>query len=327
MLSTGGLRNSRGHRLWGLASSRMAHLKHFRRKACVDWLDVRLRTTRPTQFQHVQSALDAAGAGKLHVAPFATGPGGVTDTFVVRFTDVLANSHPALSKTLAKFAGRYPLAQPPEIAAIEVACDFSHTGEATMREASTLAMTHRLQTSLLANGNKPRQFDPAIGELGSNRFMDVPGTRLDSRLNYRVGSKGDDVSWQIYWKRTDRGQWLPPTQWRARVEVTLQGDALKDAGLNRLADLDGYRFTKLAHYFRFRTPISPETQASGDRFRLFAIMTNRRLNDATPERGLHSFRQLGRRDRWQKLRRESSHLQADNELQDAIKGALRRLKT
>ena len=70
----------------------MADLRHFRRKACVDWLDVRLRTSRPTQFQHVQSALEAAGAGKLYVLAIDDGPGGVADTFVVRATDRLANN-------------------------------------------------------------------------------------------------------------------------------------------------------------------------------------------------------------------------------------------
>ena len=300
----------------------MADLRHFRRKACVDWLDVRLRTSRPTQFQHVQSALEATGAGKLYVDPIDPGPGGVADTFVVRVTDRLANNYAALSKALAEFSARYPLAHDPEIAAIEVACDFSHTGEVE-RDVSTIAMTYRLQSSLLTDGSKPRQFDPAIRK---NRFMDVHGERLDPLQNYREGNEWDDVSWQCYWKRTDSGQPIPPNEWRARVEVTLQGDALKSTGLVKLADLDGYRFTNLAPFFRFRTPIDPETQAKGDRFKLTAITINRRLKDATPARGLHSFRSVGQRDKWRKQRSESSHLQADNDLQRAVEYALRRLK-
>jgi hypothetical protein len=240
----------------------------------------------------------------------------------VRVTDRLANDYAALSKALAEFAERYPLAHAPEIAAIEVACDFLHTGEVE-REASTVEMTRRLQSSLLTDGSRPRQFDPAIRK---NRFMDAHGERLDPLLNYREGDKWDDVSWHVYWKRTDCGQPLPPTDWRARVEVTLKGDALRDVGLVKLADLDGYKFTNLSRFFRFRTPIAPETQAKGDRFKLAAITINRCLNDATSARGLHSFRSIGQRDKKQRRRSESSHLQADDELQDAIKGALRRLK-
>ncbi|CAM2189495.1 conserved hypothetical protein [Burkholderia cepacia] len=288
----------------------------------MDWLDVRLRTSRPTQFQHVQSALEAAGAGKLYVLAIDDGPGGVADTFVVRATDRLANNYAALRKVLAEFSARYPLTHEPEIVAIEVACDFLHTGEVE-RDASTIEMTRRLQSRLLTDGSKPRQFDPQVW---ANRFMDVQGARLDPLLNYREGNKGDDVSWQCYWKRTDGGQPLPPNEWRARVEVTLQGDALKSTGFVKLADLDGYKFTNLARFFRFRTPIDPEIQAKGDRFKLEAIKINRRLKDATPERGLHSFRSVGQRDKKQRLRSESSHLQADDELQRAVKDALRHLK-
>lgn len=306
----------------------MGDLRHFRRKACVDWLDVRLRTSRPTQFQHVQSALEAAGAGKLHVTPIDPGPGGVTDTMVVRCSDRLANNYAALSKVLAEFSARYPLAHEPEIVAIEVACDFLHTGDVE-REAETRAMTYRLQSSLLADygdddsRQHPRRFDPAVGTYCR---LDIDAElRLDPCFTYRTGNDWDDVSWRVYWKRTDNKKPLPPNEWRARVEVTLQGDALKSTGLVKLADLDGYKFTNLARFFRFRTPIDPETQAEGDRFKRAAIEINRRLKNATPARGLHSFRSLGRRDKKQRLRSVSSHLQADDNLQRAVKDALRRL--
>lgn len=301
----------------------MVHVKHFRRTACVDWLDVRLHLSRPTQFQHIQTSLQQVSGAKLYVAPIYPGPGNVTDRFIVRVNDSLANDYKALDFTLSTVMARFPFAHRPEIAAIEIACDFFHKGEVLSRDQQTRAMTYRLQSSLLADGENPRQYDPRVGE---NRFMDTAGMRLHPDLNYRVGNKRDDVSWQIYWKRFDSGQQLPQEGWRARVEVTLQGRALEPIGLVGLTDLNGYKFTKLLRYFRFRIPIPPEIQANGDRFRLSAIKANRRLNDATPARGLHSFRSLGRRDKWRKLRCESSHLQADNELQDAIKGALRHLK-
>jgi hypothetical protein len=309
----------------------MGELQNFRRKACVDWMDVRLRIARPTQFQHVQSALGAAGAGKLHVTPIEPGPGGVADTFVVRVTDHLANNYAALSKALAEFVARYPLAHAPEIAAIEVACDFMHTGEVE-RDASTIEMTRRLQSSLLTDSGDddadsrqhPRRFDSVTGKY--RRLDKDKELRLDPHFTYRIGNDWDDVSWRVYWKRTDKEQPLPPNEWRARVEVTLQGDALKSADLVKLADLDGYKFTSLTQFFRFRIPIAPEIQAKGDRFKLAAITINRRLKDATPARGLHSFRLIGRDDKKRRRRDESSHLQADDELQRAVKDALRHLK-
>lgn len=301
----------------------MLQLAHFRRTACVDWLDVRLQIARPTQFQHVQTALKEISGYRLYVAPVFPKAGNVSDKFVVRINDSLANDYAALETIFLGSMQRIPLARPPRISAIEIACDFLHKGEVSFREPRTGALTHRLQSSLLAAGGRPRQFDP---RLRVNRFMDVAGMRLDPDMNYRIGNKQDDISWQIYWKRTDSGQLLPRERWRARVEVTLQGRILESLGLIELSDLQGYRFTRLARFFRFRTPIPPEIQAGGDLFKLNAIIANRRLNDATPARGLHSFSAVGRRDRWRKVRRESSHLQADNELQDAIKGALRHLK-
>lgn len=298
-------------------------IRDFRRRACVDWLDVTLQTARQTQFQHVQSAFDAAGVGRLYVSPVAAGPGRVTNTFVVRFTDRLANDYEALRKAIADVSAAFPLTDEPVIHAIEVACDFTHKGDVAQRDSATVSMTHRLQTSLLANGIKPRQFEPSSGK---NRFMDKPGQRLDPELNFRVGNEWEDVAWHVYWKRTDKKLPLPLTEWRARVEVTLKGDALKSIGLATVSDLDGYRFASLARFFRFRTPIKPEIQATGNRFKLVAIKANRRLNDATAERGLHSFESLGRRDKWRKPRSESSHLRADNELQRAVKDALRHLQ-
>lgn len=301
----------------------MTKLSDFRRTACVDWLDLTLTTCGRTQFRYLQAALIAAGADKRWLEPVNPSPGGVTNTFRVRFTDRLANNYAALREAIAEVSRVFPLASEPSITAIEVACDFMHKSELALRDSATISMTHRLQKSLFANGTKPRQYDPLTRK---NRFMDKPGRRLNPKLNFRVGNRDDDLAWHVYWKITDKDLPVPSSERRARVEVTLQRDVLRSVGLAMLSDLDGYGFGSLAPFFRFRTPIAPDKQARGNRYKLKAIEMNRRLNDATPERGLHSFEPLGRRDRWRKLRSESSHLQADDELQRAVKNALRHLK-
>lgn len=211
---------------------------------------------------------------------------------------------------------RYPFVALPKITAIEVACDFQHKAGSI---PETLAMTHRLQSSLFADGTKHRQFDPATGK---NRYLDHLGDRLDPNLNFRIGNKVDPLSWQCYFKRVDKQQPLSEDQWRARVEVTLQGAAPQENGLNLLSDLEHFRFDKLAGLFRFRDPKAPEQMAGGDLFKLTAIKINRELHDATPERGIHIFHTVGRRDKFRKVRAESSHLQADDELRNAVKDAL-----
>lgn len=291
----------------------------FKVTACIDWLDVVIETSRPSQHQHVQKVLIEITGAKLWVETLYKQVGNVGTAFRLRFHDVLANDHRKLLQTLGQLSTRYPFAVAPSITAIEVACDFRHK---TASISETLAMTHRLQSSLFANGTKHRQFDPATRE---NRYLDRHGDRLDPNLNFRIGNKEDPFAWQVYYKQTDIQQPLPKDQWRARVEVTLQGSALHEYGINLLSDLQHFHFDKLAGLFRFRRPVVPETQADGDCFKLTAIKINRKLHDATPERGTHSFDKIGRRDKWRKTRAESRHLEADSELQGAVKGALRRL--
>lgn len=245
--------------------------------------------------------------------------GGVGTVFRVRFQDV--DDYTQLALSLENLSLRYPFVTPPKISSIEVACDFRHK---TGSVVDTLAMTHRLQSSLYADGTKPRQFDPSPG-IYQNRYLDCHGDRLDPNLNFRIGNKNDPLSWQCYFKKVDKKLPLPEDQWRARVEVTLRGPAPQEYGLNLLSDLQHFRFDKLASLFRFRYPIPPEQMAAGDLFRLTAIKINRELHDATPDRGIHSFATIGRRDKFRKTRATSSHLQADEELRNAVKGALRRL--
>lgn len=299
----------------------MVSRKSFKVTACIDWLDVVVKTSRPTQHHHLQETLRTSGTGtagtKFWVETLDKQAGSVGTAFRIRFHDV--DDYAKLANTLDELSARYPFVAQPKITAIEVACDFRHKMGSI---PGTLAMTLRLQSSLYADGTKHRQYDPAIGQ---NRYLDHHGDRLDPNLNFRIGNKGDAVSWQIYFKRVNKNQLLPEDQWRARVEVTLQGPAPQKYGLNLLSDLQAFRFDKLAGLFRFRRPIEPELMAGGDLFRLTAIKINREIKDATPERGVHSFDAIGRRDKFRKTRAESSHIEADDELRNAVKGALRRL--
>lgn len=302
-------------------------LKLFKAKACIDWLELAITTTRPTQFRYIKGALDQATGCSTHPEPLDAGAGDVATQFKVRFYDGLANSMQALMAALDKVALSYPLKTPPAVLALELACDFSHKGTPARREADTLAMTHRLQTSLHAEATRPRQFIPdTTGKTkGQNRFLDIPGVRMDPRFNYRIGNKHDDVSWQAYFKCVDKQAPIPQSLWRARVEVTLQGPALTAFGITNLDELAAFSFERMASLFRFRRPTDPTKQARGNLFIREAIQANRRLNDATPKRGMHSFMALGRRDRFRKVRAESTHIEPDNELQERVRGALKRL--
>lgn len=299
--------------------------KDFRVQACIDWLELSIHIARPTQFRYLQEAFERAGCGKLSIDARTEAPGGVADTFVIRIHDELANDVAALRAKLGKVSKDYQIVGEPALVGIEVSCDFWHKGEPSRHIRDTLAMTFRLQSSLFATGTKPRVFVPTGGEQGTVRFLDVEGARLDPGGTFYVGNKHDDLMWRVYFKSTDSGKHLPESLWRARVEVRIKGAALKELGLRGLTDLQGYRFQRLAPLFRFRRPVPPEKLAAGNKFKLASAKAARKVNDATPARGIHSFAAIGRIDKWRKRRRESLHIEADQELQDAVKGALRRL--
>lgn len=172
--------------------------------------------------------------------------------FTIRFRDALANDELARSNAISEFRKECPLTSEPALSAIELACDLRFKGPAKYRERATLAITHRLQLSLSTpHATRPRQFDPAIGPKGSNRYL-ADGIPRDPRLNYRIGNEWDDVSWQVYFKVTDAMLPINPTEHRARAEVTLTGDTLHGLGLVNLSDLQGYDYRKLTRFFKFK---------------------------------------------------------------------------
>ncbi|EKN3400916.1 hypothetical protein ACQVC4_000387 [Yersinia enterocolitica] len=326
-----------------------ADRKSFKVSAGIDWLDIMISFSRLTQHRYVQEELLKITGLKLWVEPCGLRiskltscehrPGNyvkpwvkpmissTNDVFRIRFRDLLANHCGELEAALDQLQNRFPFAYEPQIMGVEVFCDFRHKAQSI---TATSAMTYRLQNALFSTGTKARQYNPVTKR---NVFLDVHGARINPEWNLRTGNKWDSISWQVYHKLTDDGQTLPVEEQRARVEVTLKGAALTHYSLHRLNDIQRFRFETLAHLFKFRKPIEPEMMANGDMFRFTAINAVRKVNDATAERGLHSFNNIGRRDKrsWmmvngdKRLRKESSHLAVVSDLQNAVKGALRRL--
>ncbi|HHR3286088.1 TPA: hypothetical protein ACS4NK_003041 [Klebsiella pneumoniae] len=326
-----------------------ADRKSFKVSAGIDWLDIKVSLSRLTQHRYIQEELLKITGLKLWVEPCGLRiskltlcehhPGNcikpwvkplissTNDVFRIRFRDLLVKHCGKLEATLNSLQNRFPFAYEPQIVGIEVFCDFRHKVRSI---TATNAMTYRLQSSLFSPGTKARQYNPVARR---NVFLDVHGARINPEWNLRTGNKWDNISWQVYHKCTDDGQKLPVKEQRARVEVTLKGAALTRYSLNSINDMQHFRFETFAHLFRFRKPIEPEMMADGNMFRFTAINAVRKVNDATAERGLHSFDNIGRRDKrsWmmvngdKRLRKESSHLAVVSDLQNAVKGALRRL--
>lgn len=291
----------------------------FKVSAVIDWIDVEIHTSRTTQHRYIRAALrEITGIAKWWAGAVDVQQGNNATTYRIRFRDELANSYQQMRDTLAALARRFPFTAEPVITGIEISCDWWHKQQSV---EATRSMTHRLQTRLHVAGTQQRQYDP---EAGDNRYLNKLA-RINPELGLRIGTKKDDVSYQVYFKRTDNKQPLPVRQWRARVEVTLLTDTLQQHGLGLLSELPLFNFQKLCTLFRFKMVKPAGTLAGANLLRLTAINAARKEADATAERGTHSFSNSGRRDKRGRLRANSKHLKADSELYSRVKDALKRL--
>ena len=309
---------------------------NYKATAVIDWLSIAITLTGASQHRHIKAVLDAITGENMYAEPLDANKdaGGNATVFAIKFHDRLANDLLALHVVLDELRTVYPFASEPTVHAIEVACDWYWRGTEATQESGLLAITHRLQSSLYASGAaSPRQWVPNgltrhNGKPdGENRYLDNDGNRLDPSLSFRIGNKADNLSWQVYRKLTDHNQTpiQDRSQWRSRVETTLQGAALQQYGLSNLTDLEGYDFRRLMPLFRFRRSKDPSKMAKGNLFVRTVTEEVRRLHDATPERGIHSFESIGRHDKYGNTRAESKHIEADPVLADWVKGALRHL--
>ena len=327
----------------------------YRATACVDWVKVAVTLNSASQHRHVRAVLFDITGENLHADALDadSNAGGNATVFAITFHDRLANDLLALNDVLHRLRAVYGFTTEPTINAIEIAIDFYWKGSPETQQVGLLAMVYRLQSGLFVpNAIRPRQWVPnAIGTVrpdgksGAYRFLDNAHERhrLDPNLSFRIGNRDDGLSWQTYFKQTDNNQTpiQDRTQWRARVEVTLKSDASRQFGLTNLSNLDGYDFQQLTKLFKFRRPMEINKQARKNhlvvrvtdparyaralRITMHAIALNRRVHDATPARGMHTFDTIGHIDYRGRTHSESRHIEADPVLAGAVKGALRRL--
>ncbi|SNS11965.1 hypothetical protein SAMN06265795_101110 [Noviherbaspirillum humi] len=238
----------------------------YRTEAVIDWIQLDVRTTQPTQPRWIWENLQRiTGTNATRTEAINPGAGGVATNFRITLYDAQANSYSELRRIVSAL----PLAQEPTVTGLEISLDFYARPEDGDPNAVT-EMVRRLQAGIAAYGKDARQFDPSLKDTATmgNVFLsgDDPEPtiytrrlKIDPHHNLRIGSKGNQISYQVYYKRTD-GNWggdsgnrdLPIAEHRARAEFTLRGDELAKHGIVRLDDLDGYRFQRLAELLHFR---------------------------------------------------------------------------
>lgn len=293
-------------------------LSRFRCRAVVDWLDLRMTTAKPTNFMTVQTEITAfLGSTKpVYVAAQDEGPGRAATIFDIRFHD--PNRQTDLTDCMERMAERFPFAAPPEVVKLELAVDFYSRHDSP---SDLSAMTERLMRELAADGLKPRQLIHIAQGLHITKFLldDEIQWKTDPRFMMYVGNRDDEQAWRVYLKQTDCNKTpiADSQQHRARVEVTLSGEALAAHCLT-LQGMADMRFERLSDKFRFRDFMSPEVSPDLQGIpRVLALRVAKRLRTAA---------QAGYCALWRSKRRKFSEFtRADIELNAMVRQSLRNL--
>lgn len=260
--------------------------------------------------------------GVSHADPLDKGAGGAASKFEIRIQHPC--SYAVIEKIISDLEVKYGLATPPKIRAVEVSIDFYHDS------ADYLAlkeMTERLMFSIVPYEiSNPRMHDLSGGMLPASRFVDPTKTLY-------IGNKCDDVMWRIYLKRTDESflgedgirvvKHLPNSEFRARVEVQLQGNALKQIGLETAKGLLQFSFERLHSAGLFKFAIRDVTSGLlAPNIYAEVGLKSLGIDDESPAFALNGFGRRDRRGRWKQL---SRHLITDTELTEASRNSLRGL--
>lgn len=255
------------------------NLSDYKATAVIDWLDIVVTLEHTTQFRYVQAELHRLlrlGALNKPVHVTAQGvpnPNSSATGFVFRLQEHHHDNNAAkIAHVVRGLAAYFGFAAPARIVGIEVSFDLRPKNDPKAIYAANAA----LQYGIAAYGEHVRQFAPSVlhkgrtVSLAEDPVFDPQGTLYEGHQDDKHGSAITAVARRGYPKKTD-GQDknkkpipLPPSQHRARMEVTLQLEALEEYGLTDPLALASYDFTKLADLLHFRRlkPVESIMQAS-----------------------------------------------------------------
>lgn len=260
------------------------NLKDYRCHAAIDFVEFEFTSADPTQFRYVQDLVERTAPVRKPNVKRRNGTEGSATEFSVRVQDPTVANLLAIS---AAIEARFGCKVPPKIRVIEVSVDFYPRKP---DDAAREIMVGVLQRTYCAKHDvyddpmsRPRFF----GAAGKKRFLQRWFKHTNGRTDMIAqdawldplrsnvppvdatmyfGPKEGDVQIKIMSKVSDQRKRdkkkviaLSDEAKRARIEVTLRGDALSRHGLNTLSDLKDFRFNTLqGDYFHFALPTFQE---------------------------------------------------------------------
>ncbi len=208
-------------------------------RAEVDWIELRIVTTAPTNFQTVRRRLGVGFAD-----PKDSGAGGACTEFYVKFQ--APKSWATIQESLKELTVDHRLAEPVMVTGIEVALD-AYSINQTRNDLVDMTARFYHGAALVVSDN--RRASKRQGESYGLETLPQLHNLIADGYNIYIGNQSDTERQHIYLKETDSSTALPPNQHRARTEFTLEREKLPTQSFQ---DWEGNDFTTFAPYFKFR---------------------------------------------------------------------------
>jgi len=257
-------------------------LKAYTCRAVVDWVDIRFRTVRYTQWKWIKHHIDKAMGQKTYVSKGTLDDDGKYRDFVVRIQEPVTRE---LLLTEKAVKAMWDLRQPAEVVGLEVSVDFKPrkpSEEALARMFGVLVRSHLPSRDIIDDPfDRPRFAwdrgdDATAYVLGYDKrhpertdaFLLDPAKDKPAAIDstYYAGAEGSRCAWRTMIKLLDKQnigtgtrEVLPEDKKRVRIEVTIDEHELDEMGIRTIEDLAGFRFQRFhGRYFKFVLPTFPD---------------------------------------------------------------------
>ena len=289
-------------------------------EAVVDWVCFVVQLNKASNGGHLHKRFRSLGVSR--VEPIDKGAGAAARSFEIRLQN--PDGYETIAKIVNELEESYGLVSPPTLKGVEVSIDF-YNPYADM--GALRIMTERLMNTIVP----PVIVNPRlIGATKAEQCQLPARGGVDSAKTLYIGDRHDQLLWRVYLKQTDQTEindngvkvpkQLPPNEYRARAEVRIQGEALKQIGLEQVSDLKDFPFQRIhaRGWFKFaqrKNQFDP-------------ILTNEYSRAAGAAIGIDGsapacvVNRFGRKDKRGRRRLLSKHLKTDQQLTEQSRMAL-----
>jgi hypothetical protein len=218
----------------------MTPLNNYKFRAELDWAQVEFTTSKRTKAAKLWELLRDEHA---FVKPLDEGAGKAASHFVATIQE--PGTWHALRQSMDTLKGYQPFRSGPRMVAIEVSFDaYSKAGD--RRELTDAAVMFCRQLQNRVSGDMPRLHKGTTRLAFTERVLEEGFTAGETLY---IGDEGAALQQRIYVKTRDNNQPLATAAHRARVEITMSGNAIPQLSWD---DWSEFNFQSLARWFKFR---------------------------------------------------------------------------